>query len=55
MNTLSPDFAQYWLAGQSSSLDVIAADGRIDEPPSPSQQEALDELAGRINAARSVY
>jgi hypothetical protein len=53
MDTFSPEFAQQWLAGQSSEDDVI--EWRADETVSPTLQEALDALADRICAARSVY
>jgi hypothetical protein len=54
MNAFSPEFAQHWLAGQGSPTDERAG-GRRDDALSPAQQEALEELAERVNAARSVY
>jgi hypothetical protein len=54
MNAFSPEFAQHWLAGQGSSTDERAG-GRRDDSLSPAQQKALEELAERVNAARSVY
>jgi hypothetical protein len=53
MDTFSPEFAQHWLAGQST--DDAFVDQRTDETVSLSLQEALDALADRICAARSVY
>ena len=53
MNTFSPEFAQHWLVSQPS--DDAVAEWSADESVSPSQQEALDALADRICAARSVY
>jgi hypothetical protein len=53
MDTFSPEFAQQWLAGRST--DDTLVEQRTDEGVSPSQQEALDALANRICAARSVY
>jgi hypothetical protein len=53
MDTFSPEFAQQWLAGRST--DEAFVEQRTDESVSPSQQEALDALADRICAARSVY
>lgn len=54
MNAYSPEFAQHWLAGQGPQADERAG-GRCDDSLSPAQQEALKELAERVNAARSVY
>jgi len=55
MNNFSPEFAQQWLAGRSNATDGVAIERRSDETLSPSQQEALDALADRVSAARSVY
>ena len=55
MNMFSPEFAQHWLADRSESTDVGAPERRADEALSPSQQEALDALAERVSAARSVF
>jgi hypothetical protein len=55
MNTFSPEFAQHWLAGQGSLSDERVGGRRGDDLLSPAQQEALEELAERVNAARSVY
>jgi hypothetical protein len=54
MEAFAPDFSHYWLTGQSR--DPTASTIRVgdEEPLSPSQQEALDALAERINAARSI-
>ena len=54
MDAFSPEFAQHWLAGQMSPADDSVHDGR-DDSLSPAQQEAWEELAERVNAARSVY
>jgi hypothetical protein len=54
MNAFSPEFAQLWVADRSARAEAAAADGP-DETLTPTQQEALDELADRISAARSVY
>jgi len=55
MEPFSPEFAAFWLteaetAGQDRAGD--AGEGR--ESLSPSQQVALEELAERVTAARSV-
>ena len=54
MNAFSPEFARHWLAGQGEFAGD-AAEGHRDDPLSAAQQEALEELAERVNAARSVY
>ncbi len=54
MNAFSPEFAQLWVADRSARGEGAAAD-RPDDPLTPTQQEALDELAERVSAARSVY
>jgi len=54
MDKFSPEFAQHWLTDRSSTTDRGAADGK-DESMSASQQEALDALAERVSAARSVF
>jgi hypothetical protein len=55
MDKFSPEFAQHWLTDRSSSTDGGPVERRVDESLSPSQQEALDALAERVSAARSVY
>ena len=54
MDAFSPEFAQHWLAGQGSLADDNAH-GERDDSLSPAQQEAWEELADRVSAARSVY
>jgi len=54
MNAFSPEFAQHWLAGQGLPADERNG-GSLDDSLSPAQQEALEALADRVNAARSVY
>ena len=54
MDAFSPEFAQHWLAGQFSPGDDPVP-GVRDDSLSPAQQEAWEELAERVNAARSVY
>jgi hypothetical protein len=55
MQTFSPEFAQHWLTDRSSSAERGSVEAHADESPSPSQQEALVELAERVSAARSVF
>jgi hypothetical protein len=54
MEPFSPEFADYWIAGQPGGGDEPSAARRGDESPSASQQEALRALAERVNAARSI-
>jgi hypothetical protein len=53
MDALSPEFAQYWLAGQGETVDRISAEGTEDQP-SAAQREAFEALAERVVAARSI-
>ena len=55
METFSPEFSAFWLAGREQvserySGEFISSQNGL----SPSQQVALEELAERVNAARSV-
>ena len=50
----SPELSQHWIAEQDASVDPAALITREEEKLSPSQQEALDALVERVNAARSV-
>lgn len=54
MNGFSPELAQLWLADRSTTTAGAAPERRADETLTPSQQEALDALADRVCAARSV-
>jgi hypothetical protein len=56
MDPFSPEFAQYWLAGQSEAASdaKASASGRGDDSPSASQREAFEALAERVVAARSI-
>ncbi len=53
MSTFTPEFAQQWLAAPAGDGDGWR-DCTDDDIGSPSQQEALMELADRVSAARSV-
>jgi hypothetical protein len=55
MDAFSSEFAHHWLAGQGTTRDDAAVELCAEESPSPSQQAALDALADRISAARSIY
>jgi hypothetical protein len=52
METFAPEFAQYWLKGQSKGAGDVEAEGRDGD--ANAQQAALEELAERVTAARSV-
>ena len=54
MDAFSPELAEHWLAGQAMSADERPVSRGADSL-SPAQQEAWEELAERVNAARSVY
>jgi hypothetical protein len=54
MNAFAPELADHWRASQSSHADDLSG-SRKDDPLSPAQQEAWDDLAERVSAARSVY
>ena len=53
MDTFSPELVEHWRAGQASAADEVGS--RSAESLSPDQQEAWEELAERVSAARSVY
>jgi hypothetical protein len=55
MDAFSPEFAQHWLAGQASPADDGVRGVGREDALSPAQQEAWEELADRVSAARSVY
>jgi len=54
MDTFSPELVEHWRSSQASSTDDQVGSAS-DESLSPDQQEAWEELAERISAARSVY
>jgi len=53
MESFAPEFAHYWLTGQAGAAGEAKADRRSDELNA--QQAALEELAERVTAARSVF
>jgi hypothetical protein len=53
MKTFSPEFSQHWVAGRADGLDDKRPSSD-DDALSPSQREALEALAERVNAARST-
>ncbi|HZQ60055.1 MAG TPA: hypothetical protein VFC24_01825 [Casimicrobiaceae bacterium] len=49
----SPELSQHWTAEQDAPTPA-ASMTHDDETLSPSQQEALEALVDRVNAARSI-
>ena len=54
METFAPEFAEYWLAGSRDAANAAPASGRGDDAAAASQREALEALAERVAAARSI-
>jgi hypothetical protein len=54
MDSFSPEFAQYWLAGQSETAGDAKVSGRGEDSTSAMQREAFEALADRVVAARSI-
>jgi hypothetical protein len=54
MDSLTPEFAQYWLAGQGEAASEAKGSGHRDDSPSAVQREAFEALADRVVAARSI-
>ncbi len=52
MDTFAPEFSKYWLPEAEGSGSDARRAGRDDD--SCAQQAALEELAERVSAARSV-
>jgi hypothetical protein len=52
MESFAPEFAHYWLHGQLKGAGDVKAERSNDE--TSAQQAALEELAERVTAARSV-
>jgi len=54
MTAFSPELTEHWRASQVSSADDRVG-SRLDDSLSPAQQQAWEELAERVSAARCVY
>jgi hypothetical protein len=54
MDAFSPELAHHWLTGQPPVGDE-RVEGSGDDALSLGEQVALEELAERVSAARSVY
>jgi len=51
MDTFAPEFSRFWLPGNEQAVDS-RPDAREDEVRR--QKQALEELADRVSAARSI-
>ena len=54
MDTFSPEFSAYWQGERELAGERHGESAPNRQSLSPSQQVALEELAERVNAARSV-
>jgi hypothetical protein len=54
MDTFSPEFAALWLTDSDAPTESPARTSEKAQGLSPAQQQALEELAERVSAARSV-
>ena len=54
MDAFSPELAHHWLSGQAPVADERAGNS-ADDALSLGEQAALEELAERVSAARSIY
>jgi len=54
MESFAPEFAQYWLTGQAANVGEAKDDDRRDDDAN-AQRAALEALADRVTAARSVF
>ena len=46
----TPELTGYWFDDE-----ILAVQGRVPDDSPDSEQEALDDLADRVTAARSIY
>lgn len=53
MSTFAPEFAQFWLAGLAA-VAVAEAKGALRDDELDRDKAALEELAERVSAARTV-
>lgn len=54
MDTFSPEFSEFWLPRTAEPRGRDVAEPATKGSQQTSQEDALEELAERINAARSV-
>jgi hypothetical protein len=55
MNAMPPNLSQFWFAEKSTGGVDSAVLPREYDAATPTQQQELDALTERVNAARSVY
>jgi hypothetical protein len=53
MESFAPEFARYWLSGQAAHMGEAKDDRRDND--ANAQKAALEALADRVTAARSVF
>jgi hypothetical protein len=54
MDAFAPEFSAFWLEPADFEFAPAVEAAQREEPLSPLQQVALEELVERVNAARSV-
>lgn len=54
MESFAPEFAHFWLNGQTTG-GVVEAKSKSRDADSDAQKAALEELAERVTAARSIF
>ena len=55
MDSFAPELAQHWLPGQAPADERVEGADSDADALSLGEQVALEELAERVSAARSVY
>lgn len=53
MSTFAPEFAQFWLAGLAA-VTAAGANAEHSEDDADREKQALEELAERVSAARTI-
>ena len=53
MSTFAPEFAQFWLAGLAA-VAAAGANAERSEDDADREKRALEELAERVSAARTI-
>lgn len=55
MDAFSPELAHHWVTGQASVAGEERGESAPENALSLGEQVALEELAERVSAARSIY
>ena len=50
----SPELSQHWMSDQPVGAEAASVNARDEEGLSEAQQQALEALVDRVNAARSI-